>query len=150
LNLRIIGAIIGYLIAAFCAMLLFRRGYDWRFKLLVSVVGLLPLYHAMTLMIRHGLWTVALEDWFGDAVELITAVVFLVVVLLLDLESTERRYVHARLRLAEAEAGWPQSMDRRRLREWFRDLLGRKPAGDKRSGKGCEGTGAWPGARHRP
>lgn len=117
-NSRIVAAVIAYLLAGFSAVLLFRRGYNWRFKFLVAVVGLMPLYEAVRLLARYHLWNTSIGSWLDQVVELVIAALFLAAVLLLDIESTDRRYTQARLRLAEAEAGWRDRVFRRRVPTW--------------------------------
>ena len=61
-NSRIIAAVIAYLLAGFSAVLLFRRGFNWRFKFLVAVVGLMPFYEAVRLLARYHLWHTPISE----------------------------------------------------------------------------------------
>ena len=135
MNSRLIAAVIAYLLAVFSAVLLFRRGYNWRFKFLVAVVGLMPLYEVARLLARYRLWHTPISGSLDQMVELIIAALFLAAVLLLDIESTDRRCMQARLRLAEAEAGWRSRVFQRRGFAWLLKLKQRSLTVDKTVGR---------------
>ncbi len=108
MNTRLAGAIIGYLFASVASFALLWRGSNWRFRFLAGIVGLLPFYKAVTLLGQYGDLPLPATSWLSQMVEAIVSTLFLVTVLLLDLEIRNRRVLETRLRLAEAEGGWPR------------------------------------------
>ncbi len=107
-KIRLAGAIIGYLLASSASFALLWRGSNWRFRFLAAIVGMLPLYKAVTLAAKYSSVVVPVTGWLNQMVEAIVATLFLLTVLLLDLEIRNRKTLETRLRLAEAEGGWPQ------------------------------------------
>lgn len=107
-KIRLVGAILGYFLASTASFILLWRGSNWRFRFLAAIVGLLPLYKAISLLARFSTVVVPVTGWLNQMVEAIVATLFLLTVLLLDLEIRSRKTLETRLRLAEAEGGWPQ------------------------------------------
>jgi len=143
LDTRTAGAIGGYLFASVAAFALLWRGSNWRFRFLAAIAGLLPLYKAIALSARYGTIAVPVTGPLDQMVEAIVAVLFLLTVLLLDLEIRNRRVLETRLRLAEAEMGW--SLVGRKLgagkrtpnpkhpEVTVRQVLGDNPGGDRKT-----------------
>jgi hypothetical protein len=96
-------AVVAHLLTTFTALLLLRRGANWRFRLLTLIVGLMALSQTIILLGSKGVWLIPTKYYAADMIELVVAASCLAAVYFLRNEIRDRRRTDTRLRLAESE-----------------------------------------------
>jgi len=102
MSFGIFGALVAYLLTAVCAIQMLRRPASTRIRFLTCVVGLLPLFHAVLLLLDHGVPAETVIGRAAELVELFVSSLCLTAIHLLNKESRDRNVTDAKLRLVEA------------------------------------------------
>jgi hypothetical protein len=93
---------VAYLLTAVCAIQMLRRPASTRIRFVTSVVGLLPLCHAVLLLLDHGVPAETVIGRAAELVELFVSALCLTAIHLLNKVSRDRNVTDAKLRLVEA------------------------------------------------
>ena len=97
-------SVIAYLITSLCALVLARRGTNWRIRFLACVIALMPLCQAVALLTNSDLVESVMISRAAESVESILSLLCLAAIHVLNKENKDRKTVDGRLRLAESDS----------------------------------------------
>jgi len=122
LSSSVVAALIAYALAAVCALILYRRVYNWQLKCFSGLIAVIPLYLGVRLLSEVGIRFAIGSRKLSEMAELAVAAMLLFCVWVLGNESRGACNSAVRMRLSGAAAGCstPGSLQRAcsRLRHW--------------------------------
>lgn len=105
--LTVFCTIFAYLMATACAIVLMKRSSNWRIRFLSFAIGLAPLCQSIVLLGNQHIWITSDVGHTAESLQLSDSALCLAALHLLNKENRDRRGTDTRLRVAEANSGWP-------------------------------------------
>jgi amino acid transporter len=104
MTLAVLFSLIAYSLTALCSIFIIRRRISTRrLRMLMVVVGLLPLVQCLTLLRNKAIWLTSTLNTISDMTDLIVGALCLYAIYLIDVESRDRKRTDMQLRLVESE-----------------------------------------------
>jgi len=109
----LISSLIAYGLTAFCAaVLLRRRGPNWRLRWLATALGALALLQAGMMLWERGIW-LAQNRTIADLLNIVISAFCLIAIRVLDVENRDRQRTDMQLRLVESETAAVEKSSKR-------------------------------------
>ena len=122
-------ALVAFVLTLACSLVLAKRSSNWRIRLLVYAISLLPLSQCVVLLARNKVWITKEAGGIAEVLELFVSALCLATIQLLDWERSHHGKVDPRLRLIDASAHAPGQVN---VQSVVRDGPASRPPAEKR------------------